>query len=184
LTSPTQSILDPDSSIKYRNKEFDKMSDIAGEEIDVLVEDDVAKAILLASLPMSLRARATFTCIGSASALARQLVALYVRKERKPVMAVFDGGQRAKASDNMSHAAKMAESTNSDFSQWYTDCVCYLPDDTWPEAWLLMSAADAPDSLAVDLGCGVDDLKTVIARGLQAGKHNEFHDKQRNSSEK
>ena len=38
-----------------------------------------------------------------------------------------------------------------------------------------MGAGDAPDSLAVDLGCGVDDLKTVIARGLQAGKHNEFH---------
>lgn len=155
---------------------FAKLSSIAGLEIDIYVEDDVAKSILTAVLPASVRSRATFTVIGSATALARQLSALYVRGEKKPVLAVFDGDQRAKEQDNIAHARKMAENVRSDFDDWFKSHAVYLPGTTWPEAWLLQKATETLGPLADLLGTAVDDLSEYIEYGLQAGKHNEFHE--------
>lgn len=155
---------------------FTKLSAITGLELDVYVEDDVAKAILMAVLPASVRARVTFTVIGSATALARQLSALYIRGEEKPVLAIFDGDQAAKESDNISHARKMAERVRSDFDDWFKKHAMYLPGDTWPEAWLLQKASEVLDALALLLGAEPDDLQEFIEYGLQAGKHNEFHE--------
>jgi predicted ATPase len=155
---------------------FSKMNEMAGEEIEIFVEDEVAKAILLTSLPVSIRSRVTLTIIGSANALARQLAALYVRQSKKPVIAVFDGDQLAKAPENFSHARNMAETPKQDFPEWYAERVCHLPGNTWPEAWLLSKAAETPQALAVTLGCEVDELEGFIVAGLKAGKHNEFHE--------
>lgn len=155
---------------------FTKMSSITGQELDVFLEDDVAKSILLAALPASIRARSTFTVIGSATALARQLAALYVRGETKPILAIFDGDQRSKESDNLAHATKMAETPKADFPDWFLKHICYLPGDTWPEAWLLQKASGALVPLATVLGSEPDELKDIIEYGLQAGKHNEFHE--------
>jgi predicted ATPase len=155
---------------------FTKLSAITGLEIDIYVEDDVAKAILLAALPASVRARATFTVIGSATALARQLAALYIRGEKKPVLAVFDGDQSVKENDNLDHARRMAEKVKPDFDEWFKAHAVYLPGDTWPEAWLLQKATEATNSLADLLGTEPNDLAEFIEYGLQAGKHNEFHE--------
>jgi len=155
---------------------FSKMSSITGLELDILLEDEVAKAILLSAFPAALRSRLTFAVIGSATALARQLAALYVRGETKPVLAIFDGDQRSKASDNRAHAEKMAERIKPDFPDWLSEHACYLPGDTWPEAWLLQRATDVLDPLAAILQTEPDDLKDHIEYGLQAGKHNEFHE--------
>lgn len=155
---------------------FAKMSSISGLEIDIFLEDDVAKSILLAVLPASVRSRATFSVIGSATALARQLAALYVRGETKPVLAIFDGDQKSKESDNASHAAKMAEKAKADFPDWFSKHISYLPSETWPEAWLLQKATDALDPLAAVVGTEPDELKDIIEYGQQAGKHNEFHE--------
>lgn len=155
---------------------FSKMSSITGLELDIFLEDEVAKSILLAALPAALRSRLAFTVIGSATALARQLAALYVRGETKPVLAIFDGDQRSKAGDNLSHAEKMAEKVRSDFSEWFDAHTDYLPGDTWPEAWLLQKATEILAPLAAVLQTEPDDLKDHIEYGLQAGKHNEFHE--------
>jgi hypothetical protein len=155
---------------------FAKLSAITGLEIDVYVEDDVAKSILLASLPASIRSRATFTVIGSATALARQLAALYVRGEEKPVLAIFDGDQTAKEKDNFQHARNMAEKTKPDFDNWLKSHTLYLPGDTWPEAWLLQKATECLEPLATLVNSDSDDLSEYIEYGLQAGKHNEFYE--------
>lgn len=153
---------------------FAKMSATTGTELDIYVEDDVAKSILMTSLPSSIRSRATFKVIGSATALARQLAALYVRGESRPVLAIFDGDQRSKETDNFEHAKKMAEKVSSDFPEWFADHICYLPGDTWPEAWLLQKANDVLPPLSAVLGNTPDELAEIIEYGLQAGKHNEF----------
>lgn len=155
---------------------FSKLSSINGLEIEVLVEDEIARAILLASLPAALRARATFTVIGSATALARQLSAIYVRGEAKPVLAIFDGDQSSKAKDNLEHARKLAEKIKPDFDEWFNKHASYLPGDAWPELWLLQKATECLDALAAVLGTTTDDLSDVIEYGMQAGKHNEFHE--------
>lgn len=153
---------------------FSKLSSINGLEADILVEDDVAKMLLLASLPASIRSRVTFTVIGSATALARQLAALYVRGAEKPVVAIFDGDQEKRHFENLNHAKAMAEKVKPEFDKWYSDRVSYLPGDTWPEAWILQKATEAIPALSIALGTNEDDLADIIEYGLQAGKHNEF----------
>lgn len=155
---------------------FTKLSAITGLELDIYVEDEISKSILLTALPAGVRARTTFRVIGSATALARQLAALYVRGENKAVLAIFDGDQKAKENNNLNLARKMAEKVNSDFEEWFKNHTAYLPGETWPEAWLLQKATEALDSLAEFLGADAEQVAEYIEYGLQAGKHNEFHE--------
>jgi hypothetical protein len=153
---------------------FAKMSAITGNELDIYVEDDVARSILLAALPSHLRTRISIKVIGSATAIARQLAALYVRKDKKPTLAVFDADQRGKEADNLAHAAKMAETPKPDFQQWIKERISYLPGDTWPEAWLIEKGEEAVDALAAAFGTDPSELMDILEYGRQAGKHDEF----------
>jgi predicted ATPase len=153
---------------------FAKLSSIAGLEADIFIEDDVAKALMLAAIPASLRARVTFVVIGSANALARQLAAAYARGAPKPVLAVFDGDQSLLAAQNLDHAKRMAEKVRPDFDTWYQSHSAYLPSQTWPEAWILAKAASLLNELSPSLGAQPDELADVITDGQLAGKHNEF----------
>lgn len=155
---------------------FAKMSARAGLELDILVEDDVAESILLATLPASIRARVSIIIVGSASALARQLAAQYIRKDSKAILAVFDGDQKKKITANFSHAKSMAEKTRDDFEGWYKDRSVHLPSNTWPEAWLLLKAKEVLAPLAKILGTDEEELESIIEYGEQAGKHNEFYE--------
>ena len=153
---------------------FSKMSAVTGKEMDILVEDEVAKSLLQSSLPASLRSRVTISVIGSATALARQLAALYVRGEERPTLAIFDGDQRAKEQDNLSHAPKMAENVEDNFADWFQSHITYLPGDTWPEAWIVQKGNDCIEVLSNLTSSSPDALADVLEYGLQAGKHHEF----------
>lgn len=155
---------------------FSKMSSITGLEADIFIEDDVARAIILASLPAQLRARITIAVIGSASALARQLSALYLRGETKPTIAIFDGDQMARHKDHLDHAKKMAENPKPNFEDWYNKRTTYLPGSTWPELWLLQKGLEIIDPLAAVFSTEADEMNDAIEYGMQAGKHNEFHE--------
>jgi hypothetical protein len=155
---------------------FSKMSAKKGLELTILVEDDVAEAILLAALPAQTRLRVSICIIGSAAALARQLAANYIRKDTKPILAVYDGDQQAKASDNYGHARNMAEKVSEDFESWYQARSCHLPGETWPESWLLSKAKEVLPALSTTLGTTEDELTTAIEYGEQAGKHSEFYE--------
>jgi predicted ATPase len=144
------------------------------KELTVLLEDGIATEILAFALPTNLRQRICCVPVGSALALSRQLAAAYARKEIKPIIAVFDGDQRNLFKDNLEHARKMAELTDSSFEKWFTDRITYLPGDTWPEAWLLQSNQEFVESLAISLATDKNLLAEYLEYGLQAGKHNEF----------
>lgn len=153
---------------------FGKLNAKNSSELEIFVEDEVAKVILQNTLPSNLRSRTLITVIGSATALARQLAASYIKKETRPVLAIFDGDQRSKESDNKGHAEKMAENPGKDFSEWFKNHIAYLPGETWPEAWLTQKASEVVESLAAVLGTEPNDLKGILEYGLQAGKHDEF----------
>ncbi len=154
---------------------FSKMGAKDSQELDIYVEDEVAKALIEAVLPAAKRTRVRIKIIGSASAIARQLAALWIRGEERPTIAIFDGDQRAKRSQNLSHAKSMAEQTSEDFENWFNSHSAYLPGDTWPEAWIIekckTALAEATSSLSLD-----DESVTseYLEYALQAGKHNEF----------
>jgi len=155
---------------------FTKMGAPGGNELDVFVEDEVAKSILQAILPAATRTRVSIRVIGSATAIARQLAAHYVRKDKRSTIAIFDGDQKVKESDNLDHAKKMAENPGSDFKQWYGERTGYLPGDTWPEAWLIQKAIEAKELASVALSSDEDAVIGILEYGLQAGKHNEFYE--------
>lgn len=159
---------------------FAKMAAIHGRELDIFVEDEVAKSLLHSSLPAHVRSRVTTTVIGSATALARQLAAIYVRGEERPTLAIFDGDQRSKEQDNQAHAEKMAEHVGDDFPAWYKSRIAYLPGDTWPEAWILQKGANCLDALSSLTSSDPDALVAILEYGLQAGKHNEFYEVSKN----
>jgi predicted ATPase len=153
---------------------FSKMGAKVGSELDIFVEDEVARSMLLSLLPVAIRTRINIKVIGSATAIARQLAALYVRGEERNVLAVFDGDQRAKELDNISHAKKMAENTAPEFAAWINERIDYLPGETWPEAWMVQKSSEMLVPTAALLGLEPDALKDILEYGLQAGKHNEF----------
>ncbi len=155
---------------------FAKMAALPSSEVELLVEDEVAKIILLTCLPTTLRSRLTPHVIGSATAIARQLAAIYIRGETKPTLAIFDGDQRAKETNNLEHAKNMCENPKEDFTSWFALHIDYLPGDSWPENWLVQRASDCIEILAPTLSCDKDALKDILEYGLQAGKHNEFYE--------
>ena len=153
---------------------FAKMGGPGGNELDIFVEDEVAEAILQNFLPGSQRVRVCVAVIGSATAIARQLAATYVRDSAQPVLAIFDGDQRDKEADNLGHAKNMAEDKTAAITEWLKPKVAYLPGDTWPEAWLLQKCMLAPEAVALALLVDPDSVPALVEEGQQAGKHNEF----------
>ncbi len=156
---------------------FSKLSAQPRSEVDILVEDDMAKTILIAALPSELRTRISIISIGSATALARQLSAIYLKGEERPTIAVFDGDQKCKEDDNLKHGRSMAENPGDDFDSWFAHHIAYLPGDIWPEAWLVQQAQDVISQIATYLQFSdADELADILEYGLQAGKHNEFYE--------
>ena len=153
---------------------FSKLGGVAGQELHVLVEDDVAKALVTAALPAQQRSRITITEIGSANCLARQLAATYLRDDKYPILAVFDGDQRKKEGANIYHAKKMAENPEEDFNDWVKARIGYLPGDIWPEAWLMQVGKEVLDDLAILVGSDSDSVAEALNKGTKAGKHSEL----------
>lgn len=155
---------------------FSKLGATNAKELDIFVEDDVARSLLLATLPTTVRSRVTVKVIGSATALARQLAALYVRGEQRPILAIFDGDQKVKEADNIRHAKDMAEKVTIDLEDWLKARIAYFPGDTWPEAWIIQRGMESIELMAGLFTTDTDLLSDILGCGLQAGKHKEFYE--------
>ncbi|WPN22272.1 ATP-dependent nuclease [Pseudomonas marginalis] len=153
---------------------FSKMGALHQKELEVYIEDEVAKYLIQTCLPSAVRSRINLKIIGSATAISKQLAALYVRGEEKPTIAIFDGDQKGLQKDNLNHANKMSENPSEKFSTWFLDRISYLPGDTWPEAWIIQKCMEVPDLVANALGLEEDQVTEILEYGLQAGKHKEF----------
>ena len=154
---------------------FSKMSGTHSPELEIFVEDKVAKALLEQVLPASIRSRIKISVIGSSSAIARQLAAAWVRDQKSTVLAIFDGDQRSKKNTNLNYAKKMIEIDDGKFDSWFKERVEFLPSDTWPESYIVQKCKDSlletKETLALD---DENDAFEYMEYGLQAGKHNEF----------
>lgn len=157
---------------------FSKLSGSNTSEVDVYVEDPVAQCLVLSAIPASTRSRVSVKVIGSATAISRQLAAHYARSESKPVIAIFDGDQRPKYTENLSHARSMAEKSDANFDNWFASKCEYLPGTEWPESWVLNKCAQTTARPLTSKALSIEDemVETIIEYGLQAGKHDEFHE--------
>lgn len=154
---------------------FAKLSGITGNEMHIYVEDKIAKSIIDFGLSSAVRKRIEVKIIGSASCMARQIAASYIANQSMPVLAVFDGDQRAKLADNYSVARRSLDTPGSDFEGWYNSRVSYLPGDTWPERWICEKALEHVHVLAPAFRTDTDRFVELLKEAVRSGKHNEFY---------
>lgn len=155
---------------------FRKMGDEAKIELYIMVEDDVARSLVLECLKGATRSRIEVVVVGSAAAISRQLAAAQARKEQREFIAILDGDQRQKQKDNLGTARRMLEKPKADFNDWFEARVGYLPGDSWPESWMVQKAKGVPDMVADALSVEPEEVGELMEYGLQAGKHDEFHE--------
>jgi len=155
---------------------FKKMGDDVKAELHIMVEDDVAKSLILESLHSSMRSRVEVLIVGSATAIFRQLAAARVRDDQRKFVAILDGDQRKKFGSNLGVAKKFLELPYPNFDQWMQERVSYLPGDSWPESWMIQKCKDVPSAIGASLAVEDDEVADLMEYALQAGKHNEFHE--------
>ncbi|WP_285415105.1 AAA family ATPase [Pseudomonas sp. efr-133-TYG-5] len=153
---------------------FSKMGAVGEKELEIFVEDPVAKIIIETILNGGIRSRINITRIGSAAAVARQLAANFLRDEHANILAVYDADQKKLQAKNIEHAKNMAERKDAEINSWLLERTSYLPGDTWPEAWLLQKCSEIPQELGVELGIEPQRATEIVEYALQAGKHEEF----------
>lgn len=141
---------------------FSKLSSENSRELNIFVEDDVAKNLIALSLPNEIRSRVNIEEIGSASALSIQLASTFKPSNKTKSIAIFDGDQRSKAKHNLSKAASALEIEKNTIQDWFTEHSTYLPGDTWPESWILEKSKNSLSSLSELINVEEGSLADII----------------------
>ena len=154
-----------------------KLSGKRNAELDIYVEDEVAKDIVNSILANNIKDRVNVISIGSAAAITRQLAARYKDQEVRDACAIFDGDQRTKEQSLVKSFLKNLESSGSTkVEDWVKERLTFLPGDTRPEKWILSNLADADiQAMAKDYRVSKAELKDFVKAALRSDKHNEFY---------
>ena len=155
-----------------------KLSGKRNAELDIYVEDDVAKDIVNSVLANNIKDRVNVNFIGSAEAIIRQLAARYKDQDIREACAIFDGDQRTKKQSLLKSFLKNLESSRSieDEKNWVKKRLTFLPGNTWPEKWILSNVAEADiRMMAKDYRVSKAELKEFVKAALRSDKHDEFY---------
>ena len=155
-----------------------KLSGRRNAELDIYVEDEVAKDIVNSVLANNIKDRVNVNFIGSAEAIIRQLAARYKDQDVREACAIFDGDQRTKEKSLVKSFLKNLESSESieNEKNWVKKRLTFLPGDTWPEKWILSNLGDADiQAMAKDYRVSKTELKEFVKAALRNDKHNEFY---------
>lgn len=146
------------------------------KEATVYTEDLVGQAVIEGCLPQALRERISILPIGSDQAVLKQLSAKYREKNQKCI-AFLDGDKRHLNALAKKQVINHLEArVGSDFDDWISKRLCYLPGDVWPEKYLLELALNNATAELQKIWKLGDESEAVeqIERALLAGKHEEF----------
>jgi hypothetical protein len=154
-----------------------RLSGEHSKELDIYVEDGVARDLLIANMGSGLRRRARLIPIGSATAVIRHLAAIRKDPRTSECVAILDGDQKsqlASLNSNFISALEKYEDKNEELN-WLSERLFFLPGDTWPERWMIdMMLENNLDGLAEDLGSTRAELGSCLIQAKAAGKHNEI----------
>lgn len=159
-----------------------KLSGENSRELDIFVEDDVAKTIVEAALDFGTRSRVTVIPIGSVNALTGQMVARKKAIKSGNAIVIFDGDQRKNIDQILSNFLDMLEehldeAEQTEAADWMSERIGFLPGEDWPELMLLRQAKlDPGGKLSDHLGISKEQgLSELIDKAILAGKHNEIY---------
>jgi len=154
-----------------------RLSGSSYTEVEVLVEDEVAKSIVLMSLGQDERYRSTVIPIGSAAAVIRQLAAHRKNPSGKEVIAILDGDM-AENRDQFIQLFRNTLETTADESaddDWVAVRLTFLPGDVWPERWVVQTLVNNDiTALENELGVPACELHDIFKEAQLAEKHSEY----------
>ena len=162
-----------------------KMGRPDAHELDIFVEDTVAKSILQKLLPLDLRKRSQITPIGSHGSVLRQLTSRYL-EGKDNCLCILDGDQENAVEASKKLVIKYSEASTvaekSKVSDWAEKRISLLPGGTWPEKWLLESAinwlqngSDVPTDIICSWGlASKQELLGFLEKANNFDKHKEF----------
>ena len=159
---------------------FGRLSGIHLEELRVFVEDDVGKAFVENSLPLTLRDRINILPIGSDQAVLKHM-AVHYRERNEAFISFLDGDKRTQTADAIkkikNHLESRLNHSEDDFVSLMKSKLNYLPGDNWPEYELIKEALTAEnyDFLVLSWDTTKEEVKSALEEALAAGKHNEFY---------
>ena len=151
-------------------------------ELDIFVEDSVAKMILEYGLPHDLRSRVSVMKIGSSEAVVRHLSSRYL--ERKDAcLCILDGDKRKDHTKALSHIKRYLESqfrkSENEMKEWSDKRLMYLPSEDSPEKWLIEGCRQIKDKSALCKDWCVNDVQIVedaLACAERAEVHSKFYE--------
>lgn len=158
-----------------------KLGGLNTSELAIFVEDDVAKSILEASIPLTIRERVQIHHIGSSEAILRQLAARYLERSDN-CTSILDGDKRREQASLITRTRNNVDTryreSEEEINDWIGSRLNYLPGEAWPEKWLIESAQAVEDKTDLIHAWGLENvtrLDNALENALLAGKHREFY---------
>ena len=158
---------------------FGKLAGQNTNELDVFVEDEVGKAIIINLLPLRIRERLQVYIIGSDQAILKQMAARY-REGKMNFISFLDGDKRSKHDEQIRQIKNHLETRIGDegtFTSTIGSKLCYIPGDTWPELSILqyLLQASCLDELVERWDMPSEDITSFLEQAMMEGKHKEFY---------
>jgi len=156
-----------------------KLSGRMQPELDILVEDEHAVAVIQTALSTELRNRVRLVPVGSHSAVMRHLAIRATEKIALRACAILDGDRRAEsatASQNFADGFELrTPALSASRKEWLARRVAFLPGDQWPERWAIATLrSGATESLDAEYGLAPGVRQSLYDLAVASGKHNEF----------
>ena len=160
------------------------MSELSGlihPELEIMVEDDVAKDYVNTILPHALRRRVEIVVMGSADGSILQAIATHYREGNNNFIVVADGDKKTKKKKMIEKVVGFLGDSKAiapdEIRKQLDKRLTFLPGNEWPEKVFIESLknSDNMDNLldAYNLD-DVSELKKYLTNALVAGKHSEF----------
>lgn len=157
-----------------------RLSDSNSNELDIFVEDEIAKSLLSACFVKDLRQRIGILPIGSHSAVCRQLASAYKNpKLKNKSIAIFDGDQRVNLinliNKMISDLELSTDVEKSKFKEWVKYKIYFLPSNLSPEKWIMENCVNVIDAQSAKFfGVTLKFFKQELSKAVLEPPHEEF----------
>ena len=145
-------------------------------ELNVLVEDDVSKALVEASLDSEMRRRVDVIPAGSKAAVLRHLATHYCEGYEDSTCALLDGDARKEKPDMERQFRGLLEARYSELARgWFRDHVAFLPGDVPPEEWMFsQQSPHLLERLQREFGVHVEQVSQFLEAVAVAQHHDQL----------
>ena len=155
-----------------------KLSGENSNELDIFVEDTIAKTLLELAISSEIRTRVNILPIGSSKAISNQLAARYKNLKKGDCIAILDGDQRSRRTHINQEFINSLESyrNKNEAEKWISERINFLPGNVWPEKWIIEQTKNSRKyGLLKELSIDEDKLIEYLNEALRANRHDELY---------